>query len=148
MKAKEYLSQAYRLDQRINSKIEQVASLNDLATKATSTISGMPHNPSRAISTMANAVDKIIDLQTEINQDIDKLVDLKHEIVRSIKAVGNTEYQTLLEKRYLCFMQWEQIAVDMNYSIDNVFKLHKKALDCVTVPRTLQKSTENYSRKL
>ena len=72
----------------------------------------------------------------------------KHEIVRSIKAVGNTEYQTLLEKRYLCFMQWEQIAVDMNYSIDNVFKLHKKALDCVTVPRTLQKSTENYSRKL
>ena len=33
MTAKEYLSQAYRLDQRIDSKIEQVASLNDLATK-------------------------------------------------------------------------------------------------------------------
>ena len=32
----EYLSQAYRLDLRINSKIEQVASLNDLALKATS----------------------------------------------------------------------------------------------------------------
>ena len=47
MTAKEYLSQAYRLDQRIDSKIEQVASLNDLATKCTTTISGMPHNPSR-----------------------------------------------------------------------------------------------------
>ena len=138
MRAKEYLSQAYRLDQRINSKSEQVASLNDLATKATTTITGMPHNPNRAISTMATAVEKIIDLQTEINQDIDSLVDLKHEIVRSIKAVENHEYQTLLEKRYLCFMHWEQIAVDMNYSIDNVFKVHKRALDCVKVPKTLQ----------
>ncbi|MBB6630661.1 MULTISPECIES: DUF1492 domain-containing protein [Clostridium] len=138
MRAKEYLSQAYRLDQRINSKIEQVASLNDLATKATTTISDMPRNPNRAVSTMANAVEKIIDLQAEINQDIDKLVDLKHEIVRTIKAIQNPEYQTLLEKRYLCFMQWEQIAVDMNYSIDNVFKVHKKALNYVVVPKTLQ----------
>ena len=36
MKAKEYLSQAFRLDNRINSKIDQIASLNDLATKCTS----------------------------------------------------------------------------------------------------------------
>ena len=28
---KEYLSQAFRIDQRIQSKMEQVASLNDLA---------------------------------------------------------------------------------------------------------------------
>ena len=36
MKAKEYLTQAFRLDNRINSKIDQIASLNDLATKCTS----------------------------------------------------------------------------------------------------------------
>ena len=35
MTVKEYLSQAYRIDQRINSKLEQVASLRALATKAT-----------------------------------------------------------------------------------------------------------------
>ena len=39
MTAKEYLSQAYKIDNDINSKLEQVASLRDLATKATSTIS-------------------------------------------------------------------------------------------------------------
>ncbi len=33
MTAKEYLNQAYRLDQRINAKLEQVSSLNQLATK-------------------------------------------------------------------------------------------------------------------
>ena len=59
MTAVEYLSQAYRLDLRINSKIEQVASLNDLATKASSVITGMPHSPNKGKSTMADAVDKI-----------------------------------------------------------------------------------------
>ena len=49
MTAREYLSQAYRLDQRINSKIEQLSTLNDLATKATSVMSGMPHNPNKGI---------------------------------------------------------------------------------------------------
>ena len=37
MTAKEYLSQAYRIDQRVNSKLRQVDSLRDLATRATST---------------------------------------------------------------------------------------------------------------
>ena len=131
MTAKEYLSQAHRLDQRIDAKIAQVASLNDLATKCSSTLTGMPRNPSRGSSTMEDAVSKIIDLQEEINRDIDRLVDLKREIVAVIKAVNDTEYQILLEKRYLCFHTWEQIAVDMHYSGKWVQKLHDRALDVV-----------------
>lgn len=134
MTAKEYLSQAYRLDQRINSKIEQVASLNDLATKCTSTLTGMPRNPNRASSTMADAVGKIIDLQNEINRDIDHLVNLKREIVTVIKAIENPEYQTLLEKRYLCFLTWEKIAVDMGYDLRWLYRIHKRALDEIRVP--------------
>ena len=133
MTAKEYLAQAYRLDQRINSKLEQVSSLNELATKCTSTLTGMPRNPNRGTSTMADAIAKIVDLQAEINRDIDRLVDLKRDMVRAIKAVDNTEYQTLLEKRYLCFMSWEQIAVDMNYSLQHTFRLHDNALKKITV---------------
>ena len=134
MTAKEYLSQAYRLDQRINSKLEQVASLNELATKCTSTLTGMPRNPNRSTSTMADAVGKIIDLQAEINRDIDRLVDLKREMVTVIKAVGNTEHQTLLELRYLCFRTWEQIAAAMGYSIQHIYRLREKAYDEIRVP--------------
>ena len=134
MNAKEYLGQAYRLDQRINSKLEQVASLNELATKCSSTLTGMPRNPNRGTSTMADAVCKIVDLQAEINSDIDRLVDLKREMVRMIKAVDNTEYQTLLELRYLCFKTWEQISVDMGYSIQHIYRLREKAYDEIRVP--------------
>ena len=80
MTAKDYLSQAKYLDTRINSKIRQVADLNDLATKATTTLTGMPHNPNHGRSTMADCVAKIVDLQAEINADIDALVDLKRDI--------------------------------------------------------------------
>lgn len=134
MTTKEYLGQAYRLDQRINSKLEQIASLNELATKCTGVLTGMPRNPNRGTSTMADAVAKIVDLQAEINRDIDRLVDLKREMVRLIKAVDNTEYQTLLELRYLCFKTWEQIAVDMGYSIQHIYRLREKAYDEIRVP--------------
>ena len=129
MTAKEYLSQARYLDLRINSKIQQVASLNDLATKATSTLTGMPRNPNHASSTMEEAIAKIIDFQSEINRDIERLVDFKQEITATIKAVGNTEYQTVLEKRYLCFQSWEQIAVEMGYDLRWLYRIHGKALD-------------------
>jgi len=138
MTVKEYLGQAYRLDQRINSKLEQLESLNGLATKCTSTLTGMPKNPSHSTSMMADAVAKIVDLQAEINRDIDLLVDLKCEMVRVIKNVEHSEYQTLLELRYLCFKTWEQIAVDMNYSIDNVYRIHRKALCAVSLPKSIQ----------
>lgn len=128
MTAKEYLGQARFLDMRINFKIQQVASLNELATRCTSTLSDMPKNPNRGDSRMADSVIKIIDLQDEINSDINKLVELKREIMGVIKAVPNMEYQTLLEKRYLCFITWEQIAVDMNYSMQYTFRIHERAL--------------------
>lgn len=136
MTAKEYLSQAFRLDQRINSKLEQIASLNALATKCTSTLSGMPRNPNHGSSAASDAIVKIIDLQTEINNDIDRLVDLKRELVKAIKSVDDTEYQILLELRYLCFKTWEQIAVEMNYRVRNIHILHSEALKKIIVPET------------
>ena len=45
MTAKEYLGQAYRIDQRINSKMEQVAALRSLATKATAIPAPKADNP-------------------------------------------------------------------------------------------------------
>lgn len=129
MTVKEYLGQAYRIDQRINSKLEQVGSLRALAAKATSTISDMPHSGSRDVQSMEGIIVKIIDLENEINADIDTLVDLKREIVRIIKAIDNPEYQTLLELRYLCFFSWEKVAVEMDYDLRYLHKLHRKALE-------------------
>ena len=134
MEAKEYLSQAFRLDNRINSKIDQIALLNDLATKCTSRLTGMPHNPSPGNSQMADAIGKIVDLEAEINRDIDRLIDLKREIASVISRVDKHDYRTLLERRYLGFETWDKIAAAMGYSIQHVYRLRDKALAEVQVP--------------
>lgn len=135
MTALDFLSQAYRLDLRIDSKLEQITSLNELATKCTSTITGMPRNPSHSLSSMADAVAKIVDLQTEIDADIHRLVDIKRQIVTAIKAVDNKEYQTLLELRFLCGCTWEEVAAKMGYSIQHTFRMRDWALRKVVVPK-------------
>ena len=133
MTAKEYLAQAYRIDQRINSKLEQIVSLRELATKATSTLSDTPPSGSRNAHSMEGIIVKMMELENEINADIDVLIDLKKEIMSIIKKINNPEQQTLLELRYLCFKTWEQIAVDMGYSIQNAYKVHDRALENIIV---------------
>lgn len=136
--AKNYLMRAYRVDQRIENKLEQIALLNDLAAKATVTYSDMPRNPNSGQSRLEDVIVKIIDIKTEIHADMLELVDLKKEIMDCIKKVEDSELQLILELRYLSYMGWEKVAGELGYGIDNVFKLHRKALDFIEVPETLQ----------
>ena len=125
---KKFLQQAFYLDQRINSKIEQIETLNSLARKATSTLSDMPKAPGRNTSRLEDIIVKIVMLQEEINNDIDSLVDIKILITEMINDMEDKEQQMVLEKRYLNFLSFEQIAVDLNFSIQHVFRIHKQAL--------------------
>ena len=56
---------------------------------------------------------------------------LIHPIVYDafMKSVSCREYQTILEKRYLCFQSWEKIAAAMDYDIRWLYRLHGKALE-------------------
>ena len=128
LKAKEFLMQAYHIDIRINSKIDQISSLHDLATKATSTLSDMPGSATRNVHRMEDVILKIIELEEEIHGDMNNLIDLKQCIMQTIKKLKGVDFQTVLEFRYLCMKQWEQIAVNMGYSLQHIFRLHDKAL--------------------
>jgi hypothetical protein len=134
MTAKAYLAQAYRIDQRINSKLEQLSSLRELSTKATATFSDVPSSGTRNVHRMEDVVCKIIMLEDDINTEIDRLVDLKKDICAAIGAVGDPEYQMLLELRYLCFKSWDQIAALMEYSTKYLFDIHARALKKIVVP--------------
>jgi len=133
MNAKEYLSQAYRLDQRINSKKNQIVSLENVAMSCTSAITGMPRDPSPTVSPMADAVCKIVDIKNDLKDELTQLLIYKISILELIRDVTDIEYKLILEKRYLCYQQWEEIACDLNYSVSWVLKLHRKSLRAVDV---------------
>jgi len=124
--AKEYLSQALYIDQRITAKIQQMESLRDLSTRASDVLTGMPRtsNPSH----MDDFVTKAIDLEAEIGADMHELINLKADIISVINSVATPEHRTLLEARYLCFRNWEVIAIQMYYDIRHIYRIHGKAL--------------------
>lgn len=132
----------YHIDQEIfitgtnaghadQSKLQQIESLNELATSCTIVYSDMPRNPNHGISKVERAVLKIIEVEDSLKCDVEDLVELKKEIMATIHAVADVELQTLLEKRYLCFLSWEKIAVEMHYSIQHIYRMHDEALSCV-----------------
>ena len=129
MKAKEYLNRAYKIDHRINSKLAQIAELKMLATKATATIGMTPPSGTLNPHRTQDIVAKIVDLEREINCDINSLLDIKREVMDAIRQVADIDCQLVLEKRYLCYCTWEQIAVDLDCSVRRTHIVHGKALD-------------------
>ena len=131
MTAKEYLGQAYRLDQRINSKLQQVDSLRSLTQKITASYDGEVVSHTRNVTSLQDTIIRPMEAEEELNRQIDELVDLKMDIARLIDQVHNESFRLILEKRYLCFLQWDQIAAEMHYSRRWVLNKHDRAVEVV-----------------
>ncbi len=71
---------------------------------------------------------KIMEYQDELCDDMERLVEVKKEIKKAIDSVENDEEKLLLEMRYISNMKWEEIAVELGYSIQHTFRLRDKAL--------------------
>ena len=127
MTAKEYLNQARTLDLLINAKQSELYSLKLMATSISSPVisekvqSGGENNAMRII-------DKIVDLQNEINLEIDKLVDLKSQIRGEIKQINDPVERILLTERYINNKSWMEIANMMHYTERQVHNIHGKSL--------------------
>ena len=131
MTAKEYLGQAYRLDQRINSKLQQVDSLRSLTQKIIASYDGEVVSHTRNVTSLQDTIIRLMEAEEELNRQIDELVDLKMDIARLIDQVHNESFRLILEKRYLCFLQWDQIAAEMHYSRRWVLNKHDRAVEVV-----------------
>ena len=128
MDAKEYLQQAYRLDQEISSKMEQISSLRCLATKTTAALGKEPISGTRDPHRIETVIGRMVELEEKINKDIDRLIETKRKIMGIIGELGSAEHRILLELRYLCFNSWAEIAEKMGFGLRWVHILHGRAL--------------------
>ncbi len=132
--AKEFLNRGFRIDKRINSKLDQIARLKELAVKTSVTLSDMPGDPNRDRSKMEEIIVKVVMLENEINDDIDELLELNRKITQAVGTVTDPQESLVLSRRYLNYWKWEDIAADMDCSVRNIHILHSKALNDVVVP--------------
>lgn len=130
MNAKEYLQQAYRLNELINSNQAELDQLRNLSTSISSVdvskerVQGGTDSHDK----IGTIVAKIVDLNDLINDEIDRFVDLKTDIHTKIMQIPDNTEKLVLKYRYIEFCTWEQIAVKLGFTFQWVHVLHKRAL--------------------
>ena len=136
MTAKEYLNQARRLDQLINTNICELDYWQNLSRKISSSNFEQNYSSNRNIvPPFVKCLGKIDELQKEVNSDIDRLVDLREQIKLSIKSVRNTNERMVLQLRYINGQTWETIAEELHADRSTVIRWHCKALYNFVMPQ-------------
>ena len=138
MTIRDYLSQAYRLDQRIDSNIREVSTLRKMMGSISSPVLGDRVQTSRpAEAPFVRSVEKIMALEEKINSEIDLLVSLKEQIRGVISAVPDTDERMVLSYRYVHNLTWEEISDELNESVSTVKRRHRSALDHAVLPENI-----------
>lgn len=126
--AKEYLKQIKYLDARIDSMLDTLEGLKAQTVRITQTIKQDVVTGGGSQDRMAESIAKIVDLEEEINRKIDYFVDEKAKALRLLEKMRNPDYLLILQKRYIDYKTFEQIAQEMNYTHRWICKLHGRAL--------------------
>jgi len=85
----------------------------------------------RNVTSMEDAIIRLMEEEESLNAAIDQLVDLKRKISGVLEQIHAPDCQLLLELRYLCYRSWEEIAEVMCMHIRTVYKIHGRALQKV-----------------
>lgn len=129
MNAERYLNQVRKLDQLIDAKLAERDRLHEIATDISpSAMDGMLHSNTGVVSrTMENAIVNLIELENKLNELIDKYVNCKRQILSVLETLPEKEYG-VLHRYYIRYMTLEQIAEDMGYCRQQIWRLKKKGL--------------------
>lgn len=126
--AQTLLNQVKVLDAKISAKLEERQKLFDMATKITTSLRPDAGSYSGFGDKLGNAVAKIADLESEIDEAVDQLVDTKRNISRILDQIADADQYKILYKRYYEGKAWELIACELFMTYRNVCYIHGKAL--------------------
>lgn len=150
MRAKEYLNQLQKLDIVINQKIKELDDLKSLSQS----VKSVDYSNERVKTSpceeanFVNIINKMFDLENEINYEIDVLANKKHLIINQIQALQNPIHIQILYKRYVEFKSFDVIANEMDYAYQYTRTLHRYALqEFERTYKIIQNNIENIQIK-
>ena len=136
MTAKEYLSQAYKLDKQADMILQKADAMRKSLYGRGQNYENTGHNSNN--DGIAKAIEKVADYERKANEIIDKLIDMRIEIENTISLVPDDDQREVLEKRYLLYQSWDGyydkmtgeyvkgIWETMRKSRSRVFQYHQK----------------------
>lgn len=135
MTAKQYLNQAYRLEQRIRLHKERLEELRYLSGSVGSPDFGEHYNPNRATEApFINTLYKIMELEESVSAELELLLQLQIEIQGVIDELSDMDERLVLTYRYIKNMSWSQIGDQLYVDERTVRRWHNRALSHVKIP--------------
>lgn len=129
MEAKQFLKQVEMLDTRIKNKLIEQQQWRDIALGITANVDGERVSSSGGSkSKMADAIDKCVDMESEIDGLIDALVDVKQNVIKTIEQLDSPTEYDILHKRYIQFLTLQEIADVYGRDYTTITTTHGRAL--------------------
>ena len=131
MMASLFMSRAFRLEEQVQSKLQQIERLRSMASRVTSNTANEPVSHTRDVTEMQDAVIRIMEEEEILKTRIKMLMDVKEQIRDVIEHVDDVTLQLILEKRYLGYESRKQIADELRITERWVQSRHAEALKVV-----------------
>ena len=126
-----YLEQVEKLDARIKNKLIEQQQWRDIALGITANMDGERVQSSGAKSKMADAVERCVDMEAEIDSLVDILIDTKKEVIQTIESLDSATEYKLLHLRYIQYIPLKDIADMWGTEYTNITTTHGRALKSV-----------------
>lgn len=127
MRAKDFLGQLKKLDKLIENKIIEKEQWKSIALGTTANSDGERVQSSGSQQKMADAVDRYIDIEKEIDACIDRLIERKMRVIGVIEQLDIVEYD-LLHKVYVQYITLDEAAARIGKSYSWATSTHGRAL--------------------
>ena len=135
MTVKEYLSQGYRLENRIRLVQEEIEQLNELAVSISAVGYGEKYSAGRnTASPFERVLLKIMEMQEQESCMLEELLAFKKELKEIIDGIENKDERLVMHYRYLCDMKWTQIADRLEWDARTIKRWHSKAAAKISLP--------------
>ena len=123
-----FLEQVGKLDAKIRNKLIEKQQWLDIALGITASMDGDRVQSSGAQSKMANAVERCVDMEAEIDRLVDELVDTKKEVIQVIEGLDSAVEYDVLHRRYIQHQDLQEIADHYGYEYGWATTTHGRAL--------------------
>lgn len=116
------------LDAKIKNKMVERQQWREMAMGITANMGGDRVQSSGSKSKMANAIDRCVDMEDEIDALVDELVNAKREVIAVIEQLDNPTEYNVLHMRYIQKMDLQSIADTYRKEYGWVTTVHGRAL--------------------
>lgn len=126
-----YLRQVELCNAHINNLLADLQRLKELTLQITTTLKQDVVSHSGNQDKLAEAVAKIIDLESEISDSVDVYIDKQREVSATIEKINKADQIAVLHKLYFEQKTWTEIAAEMHMTERNAQYVHGRALQSI-----------------